>query len=150
MIIHQVKEESGYRYFKNQVSYIKSVDSPDKVLVYGYGVNDLHNIYISKDLKIDEYVNYINSLGLQAKVYFLTVNPIDEVEAANGPYPVYDEHIQKFNNYIKENAVNYEVIDTYAYLKQDGYKTIDGIHYDDKTSIKIYNYVKEYISNDIN
>jgi len=150
MIIRQLWEVSGYYHFKKQKSYIQSVDGPDKVLVIGYGINDLHNIYISKDRNIDVYVNLLENWALQAKIYFLTVGPVDEAKAIKTQYPVYEAHVQAFNTYMKEHEGKYEIIDLYAYLKENGYTTWpDGIHYDENTSRKIYNYIKEYISNDI-
>ena len=40
---------------------------------------------------------------------------------------------------------NIKYIDSYSYLKENGYKLRDGLHYDEETSKKIYEYVKSQL-----
>ena len=35
-----------------------------------------------------------------------------------------------------------KIIDSNSYLKESGFSTVDGLHYDDTTYNKIYNYLK--------
>ena len=37
------------------------------------------------------------------------------------------------------------IIDTNSYLLKDGFNATDGLHYDDETYKKIYEYIKENI-----
>ena len=37
------------------------------------------------------------------------------------------------------------IIDTNSYLKSTGFNTVDGLHYDDSTYKKIYDYIKSNV-----
>lgn len=101
------------------------------------GVNDLSNY--------DNYLSYINSNASLWKkngssLYFVSVNPCD------GSYKHMNDNIERFNKIIKD-GLSREVgfIDTYSYLVKNGYKTVDGLHYDKSTYMMIYNYIKSQV-----
>lgn len=123
------KVGEGYNYFCKNISNISEND----IVIIGFGVNDLGNI--------DKYIELANSLTNE--VYYLTVNPVDEQKERENGYSVTNQQIDEFNNKLKANATNYKVIDTNSYLKQIGFSTTDGLHYDNATYIKIYEYIKQ-------
>ena len=111
------------QYFTNGVS-----------IVILMGVNDLRNQ--------DSYIEYLNSnvsswTSKGAKLYFVTVNPCD------GSYDHMNSRINEFNSKLKSNLSNkIGWINTHDNLS---FKTVDGLHYNKDTSIKIYNYIKNKV-----
>lgn len=96
------------------------------------GVNDVHNI--------NNYVNYINNkanewAGIGAKTYFVSVGPVE-----NDKYTS-NIQIESFNSEMEENLVGVTFIDVYSYLTEEGFSTLDGIHYTDSVSRDIYDYI---------
>lgn len=98
------------------------------------GVNDLYNL--------NEYIKYINNkykdwVDKGAIVYFVSVNP------CSNEFDYLNDRIISFNEGIKQGLNNnIKYIDSYSFLKENGYKLNDGLHYDQETSIKIYNFIK--------
>lgn len=121
----------GFSYFCFLQDEIKKEDTD--IVVVGFGVNDLYNA--------DKYIDYLNGNPFNKEVYFLTVNPVDEVAEAKYGYNVKNEDIATFNQKIKEEAVCFQVIDTNSYLWEIGFETKDGLHYRDETYQNIYNYI---------
>ena len=78
-----------------------------------------------------------------SQMYFLSVNPVDETKEQAFGYTVTNEDIEKFNKQMKE-IFGDKYIDSNNYLKEDGFNTIDGLHYDSKTYTKIYQKKAEY------
>ena len=100
------------------------------------GVNDVH--------QLNHYISYINTKAaewedLGAKTYFVSVGPVD-----GDPY-VTNGEIESFNSSMEENLVGVTYIDIYSYLMENGFSTLDGIHYPDDVSIEIYNYILEHL-----
>ena len=98
------------------------------------GVNDLRNQ--------DNYISYLNAnvsswTSNGAKLYFVSVNPCD------GSYEHMNTRIKEFNLKLKNNLSNkIGWINTHDNLT---FKTVDGLHYNKDTSIKIYNYIKNKV-----
>ena len=113
-----------------------NIKSHSKIVIL-MGVNDLYqvNAYISY---INEKASEWNNLG--ASVYFVSVNPCD------GSYSHLNSQITSFNSEIK-NGLNSNItyLDSNSYLYSVGFSTTDGLHYDQATSKKIYNYIKSKI-----
>lgn len=127
------KNGSKYDYLVSLDEKIKK--AKNDCIVIGFGVNDPENI--------EKYIEYANDLSdsIDSSVYFLTVNP------TQGEHEKTNEKIEKFNSLLKENSGKYTVIDTNSYLKDTGFNTTDGIHYDDDTYVLIYNYIISSIKN---
>ncbi len=111
----------------------ESYVSDGSAIIILMGVNDLY--------KIDSYISYINGkasdwVNKGAAVYFVSVLP------TNGSYDQLNSEINSFNNKIKKNLKSVKFIDTNSYLKSNGFKTVDGLHYDNATYKKIYNHIK--------
>ena len=127
------------------LKWMKSTGIPDAKRYFGsgsalvilMGVNDLSNInsYISY---LKENVNSWTSTG--TKVYFVSVNPCD------GKYNYLNSKINSFNSTLSSNLPSGVTwIDTHSYLISTGYTTSDGLHYNNVTSYKIYNYIKSKV-----
>ena len=103
-------------------------------LIILMGVNDLYNL--------NEYINYINTnysnwTSKGVTVYFVSVNPCDGSYASE-----LNKHIDIFNKGMKKTlSSDIRYIDTYNYLIKTGYNSPDGLHYNEETSKKIYNYI---------
>lgn len=72
----------------------------------------------------------------------LSVNPLDKEKCDKYGYD-YDgvmSGIEVFNDKLSETEYMY--IDTYSYLMNNGFSTVDGLHYTDDTYRLIYNYVR--------
>lgn len=106
--------------------------NPKATVVLNFGVNDHVNItkYINSYRKlIKEYPN--------AKIYFMSVNPIDSKYKAGYTS---NTKINNFNKKLKA-AFPDRYLDVNSYLKKSGFKTVDGLHYTVATYKKIYSYV---------
>lgn len=136
------KEGMGYAYLLQQLDSVRAAAIPGSVLIIGLGVNDL------KAGNASSYIQTINELGrtLNARVCYMLVNPVDEaVELQNG-YRVTNAEIDAFNEAMKAGLeASVQIIDTNSFLKNDGYVTTDGLHYNMDTYQKIYQYIKAQI-----
>lgn len=115
----------------------KSYFSSGTSVVILMGVNDLHNI--------DQYISYLNQniaswKKTGSQFYYVSVNP------CTGSYNSMNSKIANFNSKLQRNlSSSFHWIDTYSYLSSSGYSTTDGLHYDNETSNKIYNYIKNNV-----
>lgn len=113
--------------------------NPKVKVVLAYGVNDLGNI--------DQYITYYQSLISlypDTEFYIMSVNPVDdEYLKQNKPISyqwVNDTLICQFNKKMK-TAFKKKYIDTYSYLKKQGFSSNDGVHYTEETYQKLYTYL---------
>lgn len=106
--------------------------NPKATVVLNFGVND--HVNITK--YINSYKKLLNAYP-NAKIYFMSVNPIDSKYKSGY---VSNAKINSFNKKLKA-AFPQRYIDTNSYLKKKGFKTVDGLHYTVATYKKIYNYV---------
>lgn len=113
-------------------------------IIINFGINDLGNL--------NNYINYYNSLPedfiKNNQIFILSVNPVDETTAAQFGYTVKNSMIKLFNEEIQKNLrKDIYFIDGYTYMQNNGFVTEDGVHYNNTTYVKIYNYVKNEIEN---
>lgn len=132
--VYIAKESQGLKWFMEQEAAARRYDSPSTVFVIGFGVNDLYHV--------KQYADYVNGLKLRGVVYFCTVNPVDEALERRYGYTVTNRQIQDFNKVLKDNARDYKVLDTYSGLIKTGFRTMDGVHYQNETYSKLYRYIK--------
>ena len=133
------KVGAGYSWLKSTAdakvrSYLAK--NPTMTVVFAFGVNDLGNI----SSYIAYYKNLIKAYP-NAHFYFTSVNPVVDARSRYAK----NSAIQTFNNKLAA-AVGTRYIGTYAYLVNNGYTTVDGLHYTTATYKKIYNYIKSAIS----
>lgn len=103
---------------------------PEQAAVICMGVNDMQDI--------DGYISLCRELMLQyprTKIYITTITPVDSTFTYHK-----DAQIRTFNRKLKA-AFGSNVINTYRYLNKTGYKTVDGIHYEQSTSAKELDYI---------
>ena len=117
--------------------------NPDVKVVLAYGVNDLGNI--------DRYIAYYRSLITlypDTRFYIMSVNPVDDEYLKKNQPTTYqwvnDALIQQFNKKLKA-AFGKQYINTYSYLKKQGFSSNDGVHYTADTYQTLYTYLKSKI-----
>ncbi len=131
------KNGKGYKWFQDEaVTRIENNIGKGTKIVILLGVNDAnhYNDYLGlMNKKAPEWVN------AGAIVYFSACNPVWE-----NPYTS-AEQVETFNAKMPAGLCG-EVhwINSYDYLTTDGYRLVDGLHFDDGTSVKLYQY---YLSN---
>ncbi len=108
-----------------------SVGRGTKVVI-NMGVNDPEH-YL-------KYVEVVNAkaaewVGRGAKVYFVSVNPVWE-----NPYTT-QEQVDTFNANVPGMLSNVRWIDTSSWLVANGYRLVDGLHYDGPTYVNIFNLI---------
>ena len=139
----------GYSWFKNTAqNEIKSkLDSnANQNVIINMGTNDLTSSNIASS-----YVSLYKSLSNTYKdsnFIILSVTPIED--SKNSAYTSINNNLViDFNKKLKEeldkNSSNSRLkyCNIYEKLEKNGYSTTDGIHYDNDTYKKIYQYIKE-------
>ena len=116
------------------VPQIESEIEKNTSIIFLMGVNDPFNV--------NNYINYINEkahewAGIGAQTYFASVGPVEK-----DPY-VTNAQIESFNTSMENNLSGVKYIDVYTHLVENGYTTVDGLHYPANVSIEIYNYILE-------
>ena len=135
------KSSMGLEWFKTVANELYDLEGYNIIL--NFGINDMHNI--------NSYINFYNNMPAQVfeknKVFIMAVNPVDEAREAETGYLAQNSMIEWFNQNMKANIRNdIDFIDTYEYLTKTGFDTVDGVHYDGNTYIKIYNFMTETIT----
>lgn len=134
------KVSMGYRWLVDTAAPTVNALNSDqkKYIVTNLGVNDLYNI----DRYIAKYQELARSSWMNSMLFIVSVNPTDGRDAGlNG-------EIDSFNNKLKTSFNGYNNVaycDTSSYLKQHGFKTGDGTHYNRDTSAVIYEQIKQCI-----
>lgn len=117
----------GYDWFMSKAIY--NINDSD-ILILGLGVNDLYNI--------ERYIETYKDLSKNHEIYIISVNPIEYHDS------ITNDMIESFNDKIKSELLNIDsihYIDTYNYLVNKGYSTIDGLHYTNDTYERIYEFI---------
>ena len=116
------------------VPQIEDEIEKNTAIIFLMGVNDPFNV--------NNYINYINEKAYEwaaigAQTYFVSVGPVEK-----DPY-ITNAQIESFNTSMENNLSGVKYIDVYTYLVENGYATVDGLHYPANVSIEIYNYILE-------
>ncbi|WP_394924923.1 hypothetical protein [uncultured Robinsoniella sp.] len=136
--VYIAKEGEGYEWFKETgLPELKSTlaESPTKTVVFNLGVNDVENI----SLYLTLYKELVQSYP-DVSFYFMSVNPVNE-EKAKG---ITNAQIQNFNGSLQE-IFSTRYLDCYNYMIQNGFDTVDGLHYTQDTSKDIHQYLMDQI-----
>ena len=101
-------------------------------VVINLGVNDPDHAY--------DYINLVNAKAAEwgargAKVYYVSVNPVWE-----NPHTT-QEQVDLFNQTVAPSLSGVRWIDTSSWLQANGYRLVDGLHYDAPTSVNIFNLI---------
>ena len=108
---------------------------PDATVVFNLGVNDLS--------EIDRYLAFYPQIFAEypdASFYIMSVNPVGD--ACSGAS---NEEIRDFNAKLKESLPD-QYLDCYDYLEQNGFSTVDDLHYTNDTYRAIHDYTVSAIS----
>ena len=116
-------------------------ENPDLPVVLNLGVND--------PLEIDDYiVTYWDCIREHPDTdfYIMSVNPIDEeflLESETAVEEVLDTinnlNIAKLNIALKEEFAS-RYLDCAAWLKENGFDTVDGLHFSTSTYLKVHDF----------
>lgn len=112
---------------------------PNLKVVFALGVNDLGNI--------NSYVAYYKQLMREfpdTKFYFFSVNPVNEAKEAQYGYRVKNTQIEAFNQ-VLSREMGSRYVDSYTYLKTNGFSTVDGLHYTTATYRKLRSYIVTHL-----
>ena len=132
------KVGEGYSWFKNTaLPQIPNYAGNGTVMVINFGVNDLANA--SKYIKlVNSNIDSWEAAGI--KVYYAAVTPVKNCKTVS------NEQIEKFNAKLKSQLdPRVTWIDGYSYLKQNGFSTGDGLHYNNSTYKSLYSYYMSVI-----
>ena len=131
-------------------------------VIFNHGVNDLNHNWSNVNVKslANTYTSYMKKLGrtLQKKncdLYYMSVNPLNSGTSARlGRHD--PQEIRQFNQRLcRQLGGMYQFIDTYFYLRKNGYGTArwldrqnedDGLHYTYKTYKRIFSYCMKSIN----
>jgi len=108
--------------------------------------------YVGKGTKVvinmgvndpDHYLKYVELInakaaewaGRGARTYLVSVNPVWE-----NPHTTQEE-VDMFNANVPGMLVGVTWIDTSSWLQTNGYRLVDGLHYDDPTYVNIFNLI---------
>lgn len=144
----------GYDYMTSHVSDIESQLGEDVAVVIAMGVNGCEphsgeNVPTFAERYANQYADWLNDKATTwaskgAKVYFVSVNPVNDDKAKGMGYTIKNEYVKAFNEKIKGKLKNVGYIDTYSQLESgilSGTGTEDGLHY----TQTIYETIKNYI-----
>ena len=132
------KVGEGYSWFKNTaLPQIPNYAGNGTVMVINFGVNDLANA--SKYIRlVNNNIDSWEAAGI--KVYYAAVTPVKNCKTVS------NEQIEKFNAKLKSQLdPRVTWIDGYSYLKQNGFSTGDGLHYNNSTYKSLYSYYMSVI-----
>ena len=136
--LYIAKEGMGYSWLKSTggptlKNYLKA--NPNVKVVLALGVNDLGNI--------QSYISYYRSLIKafpKTKFYVLSVNPVDQKKEARYGYSIKNSSITSFNKKLYV-AFRSSFINSYNYMKKNGFETRDGLHYTAEVYKDLYDYI---------
>lgn len=140
-ITYLAKSAEGLDWFTTVAHELYDLEGYNIVL--NFGINDYWNVL--------NYANFYNNMPEKVfeknRVFFMSVNPVDEVKQVSYGYGSSNATLEWFNATLRSNLRSeIEYIDTYTYLQETGFDTIDGIHYEGNTNVKIYNYVVDTVT----
>ncbi len=120
---------------------------PKRMVIINFGLNDCANNCAGwTEYFAEDYVDLINQLIVtypDTEFYFASVGLTDgDYSASNGrklPAGQIALFVDTFNPTMYQNCLA-DYIDLSEYLVRDGFTTVDGVHFDQATNQKIYNY----------
>lgn len=112
----------------------KFIEDKNNLVLINLGVNDLYNC--------SNYVRFFSNLNKYNNICYVSIYPVDEEKEECYGYSVRNVDIENFNSTMKEN---FNYIDVYSILNEEGFETRDGIHYKEVTYKKIYNEIVNFL-----
>lgn len=106
----------------------------------GNGTKVVINMGVNDPEHYKQYAELVNVKAAEwaargARTYFVSVNPVWE-----NPYTT-QEQVDTFNANVPGLLSGVTWIDTSSWLTTNGYRLVDGLHFDDPTSVNIFNLI---------
>lgn len=113
-----------------------NADIDNWVIITGLGINDYWNA--------PKYIDYYDTMD-DVQLILVSVNPVekDKCDAHGYDYDELSEGIIAFNDKLMET--DYPYIDVYTAMMDEGFSTVDGVHYKKETYRFIYDTIKLYL-----
>lgn len=123
-----------------EYTWFSEVAIPKFDAYVGYGTKVVINMGVNDPEHYRQYAELINAKAAEwslrgAKTYLVSVNPVWE-----NPYTS-QEQVDTFNANVPGMLVGVRWIDTSTWLNMNGYRLLDGLHYDDPTYVNIFNLI---------
>lgn len=134
------KPSMGYYWLiteaKEQINQLKNEHSEIEkwVMISNLGVNDLHNAKLYKE----EYEKLANDM----EIIFVSVFPVEDYSTI-----LDNKDIEEFNKIVSDSKY-ITTWDGYQYLSDNGFSTVDKLHFTDTTYKDIYEYLNSKINSD--
>ena len=132
-VLYIAENAKGYDWFvEKAIPQIDSACGKGSRIVINLGVNDTGNA--------DKYVAMVNAKAIEwkakgAKVYYALVNPVWD-----NPYTSEDQ-VVNINKKLVSGLAGVNIIDTHTFLVNNGYRLVDGLHYDGPTYASLYSFI---------
>ncbi len=133
------KEGEGYMWFSAEgIQELDAViaGNSGQSVIFNFGVNDPANISLYIDLYRSLQETYPDTV-----FYYLSVNPLIDSEGFNTT----NEMISIFNATL-QSAFPDHYLDSNTYLTENGFETVDGLHYTDDSYKMIHNFVVDKVA----
>ena len=135
----------AYNYLVNTAipTLDKHLDEECNVIIY-LGLND--------DTPGSKYAQAANSLAEkypQSHIFYSSINPVNDNGYGAIQYHRSNELLRNKNLDIQNNLVNVQYLDIFSEIEDDYSMWSDGIHYNDTTSMDIYNITNELVKESI-
>ena len=131
------KDSMGYTWLTRtatyEVDHIKAAhpEVDNWTVVVNLGVNDLYNA--------DRYISFYKQMMTDGtRVIAMSVNPTNRKRNS------LNKEIDDFNDKLEESGLEY--FDMCSHLREVGFDTVDGLHYNRDTNIEIWNELNNYIA----
>lgn len=134
-----------------ELSGLDTIDNKTTIVLW-MGYNDTGSVATAT---VEEYIAYYNVMAMTwiargAKVYVMNVGPGGRMSGASkrqkNDFNTRNKAIRAFNKTLSQNLLpQIKYLDCYGYLKDTGYGTTDGTHYNAATSKKIYRFAMDAI-----
>lgn len=113
-----------------------NADIDNWVIITGLGINDYWNA--------GRYIDYYDTME-DVQLILVSVNPVekDKCDAHGYDYGKLSEGVTSFNDKLMET--DYPYIDVYTAMMDEGFSTVDGVHYKKETYQFIYGTIKLYL-----
>ena len=113
-----------------------NADIDNWVILTGLGINDYWNVM--------KYIDYYDTMD-DVQLILVSVNPVekDKCDAHGYDYSKLSEGVTSFNAKLMET--DYQYIDVYTAMMDEGFSTVDGVHYKEETYQFIYDTIKLYL-----
>lgn len=122
----------GYTWLKDHTAEVEDKLTPGCALVVNMGVNGVPYYHAEIAEWCNDVAEKYKDEGV--KVYFMSVNPVNDALLAKYNYQIRNADVIYFNEAIKsELSPNVTYLDTYSFITEDifgsGEGTYDGLHY---------------------